>query len=87
MKSIATSAIVSLVILTITGCASVEMRNSMADIPNISTSKMIPIDIPMPIKTIEVYDKTKKKRVEADVLSLNSAEIRGRLTSTQTLIT
>jgi hypothetical protein len=41
----------------------------------------------MPIKTIEVYDTATQKRVEVDVLSLKSSDIRGRLTSTETFIT
>jgi hypothetical protein len=53
----------------------------------LSKAKMIPTEIPKPVKTIEVYDAEKKQRVEADVLSLKSSEIRGRLTSTETFIT
>jgi len=40
----------------------------------------------MPVSTIEIYDPTLNRRVEADVLSLSSNDIRRRLTSTETLI-
>ena len=49
-------------------------------------SAIIPATVPMPVSTIEIYDPTLNRRVEADVLSLSSNDIRRRLTSTETLI-
>ncbi len=66
----------------LSGCATASL-----DYAVIVKAKMIPTEIPLPIKTIEIYDAQQKKRVEADVLSLNSATIRERLTSTETFIT
>lgn len=76
-------AVLLVVFSVMSGCATVEATISGA---NALKAQMIPSEIPMPVKSIEVYDTQLKKRIEADVLSLSSAEIRGRLTSTETFI-
>ncbi|MCF8070045.1 MAG: hypothetical protein K9L30_15800 [Desulfobacterales bacterium] len=73
-------------LLLFSGCATVGGTRAIVEGGNISKAQMIPTEIPMPIKTIEIYDKTKNERIEADVLSLSSSEIRKRLTSTETFI-
>jgi hypothetical protein len=79
--------VASVLILSLSGCASVDAPRATIAPGAMSKAKMIPTAIPMPVKTIEVYDATLKKRVEADVLSLKSSDIRDRLTSTETFIT
>jgi hypothetical protein len=79
--------VVFMAICILSGCASMGTPKATIDVGVIPKAKMIPTEIPMPIKTIEVYDAKLNKRVEADVLSLKSSEIRGRLTSTETFIT
>jgi hypothetical protein len=88
MKSISTvSILAAATIATLSGCATVvEGDKAMIAGGTVAKAQMIPTEIPMPIKTIDVYDAVQKKRVEADVLSLKSKEIRDRLTSTETLI-
>ena len=90
MKMKVTIALFSIAIIglwSLSGCTSASMQASIPiDSVIISGAQMIPVGIPMPIRTIEVYDKELKKRVEVDVLSLESSEIRGRLTSTETFI-
>jgi len=49
-------------------------------------AEMIPVPNPIAVQTIEIYDKNQNKRIEADVLSLESSIIRKRLTSTRTFI-
>jgi hypothetical protein len=87
MKStVAVPVVVCMVLCILSGCASIGTSKATIDVA-MQNAKMIPTEIPMPIKTIEVYDSKQKKRVEADVLSLKSSEIRSRLTSTETFIT
>lgn len=57
------------------------------DVDTLIVGKIIPTSIPEPIQTLQIYDKATNKRVEADVLSLDSKTIRDRLTSTTTFIT
>lgn len=73
------------VLATISGCATMDYPSSFSN-TSIAT-QMIPLEIPMPVRTIDVYDDKLKKRVDKDVLSLKPSEIRGRLTSTETFIT
>lgn len=73
-------------LLLFSGCASVPMSNSMLASVSISESNMIPVKNPMAVSTIEIYDNVNNIRVEADVLSLTSKQIRSRLTSTRTFI-
>lgn len=93
MKSIITFTVLASISISIfTGCATIEAPGIKAiiNLPDSALNgkvQMIPTEVPMPIKTIEVYDSKLKKRVEADVLSLKSSEIRSRLTSTETFIT
>ena len=77
-----------IILFILSGCASIidTPRGSIIS-GNFTKVQMVPTDIPMPIKTIEVYDDEQNKRVEVDVLSLKSSEIRNRLTSTETFIT
>jgi hypothetical protein len=92
--------IISVITITtlsfLSGCARTTFENKIDETPfnatvsGIPTTRnyapMIPAEIPMPIKTIEIYDKNQNKRIEADVLSLSSKDIRDRLTSTEILI-
>lgn len=79
--------VVVAVYLALSGCASILTPKSTIDgLSGISKARMIPSEIPMAVTTIEVWDPNQNKRVEADVLSLQPAVIRGRLTSTETLI-
>lgn len=73
-----------LFVLITAGCASMPSIGASMDI--LMTQEMIPLDIPLPIETIEVYDDVTKSRIEVDVLSLESSKIRERLTSTETFI-
>ncbi|NWA29212.1 hypothetical protein HX866_30435 [Pseudomonas gingeri] len=75
-----------LVSLMVGGCASVQGSAPEGAGYNVRLP-IIPLDAPRPIKTIEVYDAKTKRRVEADVLSLKSSEIRGRLTTYESLTT
>ena len=70
------------------GCATIDSGETAALInaESVMDAPMLPAKIPMPVKTIEIYDAMQKKRVEADVLSLSADDIRKRLTTTQTLI-
>lgn len=82
----------ALLVLGISGCAEVFPAYGFGTKSIVSPSattkaKMIPLENPMPVRTIETYDPVLKKRVETDVLSLSSAEIRKRLTSTETIVT
>lgn len=93
MKTIKAVTVVAFVSLFgLSGCATIDtskptIDKAIIDGGYVSKVQMIPMEIPMPVRTIEVYDEATKKRVEADVLSLKSSEIRGRLTSTETFIT
>jgi len=81
------SAIVFVIVSAISGCATnVDAPNMLVVTGNISQAQMIPIGVPMPVRTIDVYDTAQKKRVEVDVLSLKPKDIRERLTSTETLV-
>lgn len=71
--------------ITLASCANMPKNAALVSVA-ISEADMIPVKNPMPVQTIEVYDKIQKKRVEADVLSLDSKTIRNRLTSTRTFI-
>jgi hypothetical protein len=82
VKSARDSVLCTLGALVLCGCASTEPFN-----PALVRAPMIPAAVPMPIRTLEVYDPAQGKRVNKDVLSLKAAEIRGRLTSTATFIT
>ena len=87
MTSISGKYIIAVAIITtVSGCASVDVEKAAVEGGLPEKAKIIPTDIPTPIKTIEIYDAAKNKRVEADVLSLKSKEIRERLTSTETLV-
>ena len=72
-------------IFTITACAGFQTRSAYINIA-VSEAEMIPVKNPMPVKSIEMYDKATKKRIDVDVLSLESKDIRKRLTSTRTFI-
>ncbi|MDD2133454.1 hypothetical protein [Pseudomonas kurunegalensis] len=48
---------------------------------------IIPLATPVPVRTIETFDKKTNKRVETDVLSMKSSEIRKRLTNYETFTT
>lgn len=75
------------VYLALSGCASILTTTHTIDSPSsTSMARMIPSENPMAVNTIEVWDSSQNKRVEADVLSLQPAIIRSRLTSTETLI-
>jgi hypothetical protein len=50
-------------------------------------AKMLPVDIPQPITTLDVWDKATNHRVEKDVLSLKPQDIRDMLTATRTFVT
>ncbi|CAI8706277.1 Lipoprotein [Pseudomonas sp. IT-196MI5] len=81
-KTIATAAAL-LVLCNISGCATVDTSNSLVN----SDVQLIPLSMPMPVKTIEIYNEKTKKRVDADVLSLKSSDIRARLTGYDTFVT
>lgn len=84
--TITISAITFIGLCFLSGCERVDLPQATIESGFVTGAEMIPTRIPMPIKTIEVYDKELKKRIEVDVLSLESSEIRGRLTSTETFI-
>jgi hypothetical protein len=81
-----------LVPLVLVGCATVEGSSSIL-LPEStaavlgSGAQMIPTPIPMPVRSLEIWDATQGKRVEKDVLALTSSTIRDRLTATETFIT
>lgn len=77
--------IIIILVLIMAGCSSMSdiERNTIV---TATTADMIPVPNPVAVKTIEIYDKTQKKRIDADVLSLDSSVIRKRLTSTRTFI-
>lgn len=84
MKTTIKIFIVTLVSIgALSGCATIDIPKETLDQ---SIVRMIPTEIPTPIKTIEVYDDAQGKRIEKDVLSMKSADIRARLTSTETFI-
>lgn len=66
----------------LSGCAITTMP--VTDV--VSSQGMIPVANPSPVKTIEIWDAQQQKRIETDVLSLKSADIRGRMTATETII-
>lgn len=72
--------------LAFSGCASTPVAPQVASNSVLPGTQMYPVEAPGPITTIEVYDSQQHKRVEADVLSLKSSEIRARLTSMDTFI-
>lgn len=75
------------VFFTLSGCASIlTPKSTINSVPGISKARMIPNENPMAITTIEIWDPKQNRRIEADVLSLQPAVIRGRLTSTETLV-
>jgi 5-hydroxyisourate hydrolase-like protein (transthyretin family) len=88
MKALVMALILALIVW-LPGCATVSMSSmNNRDIANISISEtdMIPIKNPMAVHSIEIFDLAKNERIEADVLSLSSKQIRSRLTSTRTFI-
>lgn len=88
MKIMAKKSVIGLVIVSaISGCATnVDTPKMLVETGNISKVQMIPTEIPMPVRTIDVYDTAQRKRVEVDVLSLKPKDIRDRLTSTETFV-
>lgn len=48
---------------------------------------IVPLSTPIPVRTIETYDPKSKMRVETDILSMKSSEIRKRLTNYETFTT
>lgn len=82
-----TLAVVSL--FSLSSCASVDSP-APAIVPTpgapADTGRMIPAPVPMPVKTLEVWDATKQTRVEKDVWAMTADDIREHLTSTEALI-
>ena len=72
--------------ITLSACAGLTANKTAFLSVAVSEADMIPVKNPMPVQTIEIYDDAQKKRLEADVLSLESKVIRRRLTSTRTFI-
>lgn len=73
-------------IIGLFGCVNMPLDNKAIANISISESDMIPVKNPMAVQSIEIYDRAQKKRIDADVLSLTSKQIRSRLTSTRTFI-
>lgn len=71
---------------SLSGCMADSMDTRKNNIHTVLTGTMIPTKVPTPINTIEIYDTVQGKRVEVDVLSLTSDQIRSRLTSTSTFV-
>ncbi|WP_414456186.1 hypothetical protein [Enterobacter quasiroggenkampii] len=84
---ITTLMVMSLMLAMLSGCTT--MSETSVDVGLIPqpTDKIIPLQIPKPILSLDVYDKKRGARVDKDVLSLTSKEIRERLTSTETFVT
>lgn len=80
-----TPLMIIIISLTLTGCSSISNIDKKA-IVTATKAEMIPVPNPIAVQTIEIYDKNQNKRIEADVLSLESSVIRKRLTSTRTFI-
>jgi hypothetical protein len=74
-----------ILVLIMSGCESLSPMDKNT-IVTATKAEMIPVLNPVAVRTIEIYDKALNKRVEADVLSLESSVIRKRLTSTRTFI-
>jgi len=70
----------------LTGCATatVPVTDGKTFDPQL---KMIPLATPIPIRTIDTIDKKTNKRVEKDILTMTSSEIRKRLTTYESFTT
>ncbi|WP_448552703.1 hypothetical protein [Thalassotalea montiporae] len=86
MKSKSKTLATAFIVLTLSACANMSAEKVARLSVAVSEADMIPVKNPIAVQTIEVYDKAQKKRIEADVLALESKTIRRRLTSTRTFI-
>ena len=79
--------ILMMIVSVLSACSSMENANMDVGVIPLPADKIIPIETPKPTNTIDIYDKKRGVRVDRDILSLSSKEIRERLTSTETFVT
>jgi len=72
--------------LWLSGCATVSAP-APTEVAYDGQLALIPLATPIPVRTIETFDKKTNRRVETDVLSMKSSDIRKRLTSYETFTT
>ncbi|WP_284383589.1 hypothetical protein [Pseudomonas putida] len=72
--------------ILLSGCGTVSATAPSGAAYN-SQLPIIPLATPVPIRTIETFDKKTNTRIETDVLAMKSAEIRKRLTNYETFTT
>lgn len=80
-------ALVCCVGLLVSGGCSTTVVSSSVPLSSAIGLDMVPLNSPVPIQLVEVYDAGQGKRVERDVRSLSSAELRRELSATTTFIT
>lgn len=75
------------VILLLSGCGTMKNASIDAGVIPLPEDKIVPLQIPKPIRTLDIYDSQLGVRVDKDILSLTSKQIRERLTTTETVVT
>ena len=73
--------------LWLTGCSSVVPGPAPDGAKLDPQLAIIPLTTPVPIRTIETFDKKTNKRIDTDILTMKSSDIRKRLTNYETFTT